>query len=279
MNLAPNIMDLLCHRAQDTAVLLTPGAHGLLRDQDIMTPFTEKRLTADDVLETLTALLGRLPAALMTLQREGYFAFGVPQFGRFHVAYITQRGSYAVRIARVPQGIPALADLLEAGQDAAVAARFMALRRGVLVVAGSDPQVANRLAYGLIGHLNHYASRVVYTLEPSLTYALKHDQGVVLQAEVGQDVPSVERGIDSALLVGAAVVYLRGLRHADDLRSAMRAATSGALVLISVAQIDLPLVLSGEPPLASSPLHLGVWRVVAGVSEDRVSVELPPVAP
>ncbi len=279
MNLAPSLVDNLCQRTQDASILLTPGAQALVRDRDGVSTLSTQRLSVDDVLETLTALLGRLPSSQMVLQQEGHFAFGVPQHGRFQVSYITQRGSYAVQIARIPQGIPPLADLLEPGQAEEVAAHFLALPRGVLLLAGSDPRLANRLGYGLVGHLNQHEARVVYTLETCLSHMLRHDRSVVLQAEVGQDVPSFERGVEGALRVGATVVYLSGLRSVDELRVALRAATAGALVVISLARLDLPLALAGAAPLALSPLQLGVWHVEEGSTSGLLSVNLRPETP
>lgn len=264
MNYAPQIVELLCQRADNPEVFLVPGSPALLTEGEGWKSFTEGRLTADDVLETLTALLSRLPTTQTTLHGEGGFAFGVPNFGRFRIAYLTQRGSYAVNIRRVPNGAPELTDLCGAEEAARAGQDVLGWSGGLLTVASRRPGAANRLAYAMVQHVNRNASRILCTIEPSLTYALKHERGAVTQLELGPDAASIERAVDSALAIGASLLYVRDVRSAAARLAVSQAARAGALVIVSAFAADVPLRLPDGAAVAAGNLDLGIWILEPG---------------
>jgi Tfp pilus assembly ATPase PilU len=266
LNYAPNIMDLLCHRERVADVLLVAGAPALMREGGALQPFTQDRLTTDDVLETLTSLLARIRVGQKSLEREGTFSFGIPQRGRFRVSYVTQRGSYAMAISPIPMSTPDLEEILEASTAVRVADAIMAVRSGLLVIASSQLDLANRLAYAMISHLNRHAERVVLTLEPHLTFLLKHQRGVVIQCELGTDVSSMEQWVQGALLIRAEVLYARAVNRADDFAHLLHAAKNNMATLVTMARSDVPSLIPGyQLPLEPS-LQLGLWRVEPGAA-------------
>ncbi len=266
MNYAPRVVELLCSQADEPEVVLVPGSLGLMTSDEGWKHFTETPLSVDDVLETLTALLSRLPTTQTTLHAEGVFAFGVPKFGRFRVAYLTQRGSYAVNIRKITNGAPALAALCDAEAAARAGQDILGWQGGLLTVASSRPALANRLAYALVEHVSQNSPRVLCTIEPCLTYALKHQRGVVMQMELGADDQAIRRAMDSALLVGASLVYIRDVRSPVARAAAVQAAKAGALVLVSAFAADLPLRDADGQPLAAGNLNLGTWVVEPGAA-------------
>lgn len=261
MNYAPQVMDLLCQRDRSTGALLVSGVPGMLREPSGLQPFTENRLNTDDVLETLTTLMGRLPIGSTHLERQGTFSISVPQRGRFRVAYITQRGGYALTITQIPLDAPALEEVFDSATAARAGAEFMRFTSGLLVLASSQPLAANRAAYALLDHLNRDRQCVITTVEPYVSYLVKHQKGVVLQCEIESDVTTMEDGVNSALLVGTQVIYIRGISDAEALRPALAGAKSNVLVVISVSRSDLPAIFPGGVMPVEANLRLGVWHV------------------
>lgn len=274
MNYAPKIMDLLCHRDHPADILLVAGAPALMREAESLRPFTETPLSPDDLVDTLSSLLARLRVGQKVLERDGSFSFGIPLRGRFRVSYVTQRGSYAVTISPIPLSVASLSDILEAPDVARVSAAIMAAHRGLLVIASSQLDDANRLVYAMISHLNQHTSRVVFMLEPHVTYLMKHQRGIIMQSEIGTDVNSIAEGVQGSLLMGANVLYARGVSLAEDFAQLLHAAKNSVVTLVTMACSDMGRLLPGGQIPLEPNMQIGVWRVEPGDAAGMLKVSI-----
>lgn len=260
MNYVPDILEQLARGRGFSEILLAPGARPYVRESSGLRSFGDNILMPDDILETLTTLAARIPAGGVTLDKVGVFSFGIPQRGRFRVSYLTQRGSYAVSITEIPLVVPDLGEVLA---DAEIVREFegrvLQSANGLFVLASSASLLVNTLAYSLLKRINDAQPRVIFTLEPYVTYILKHNKSVVLQSEVGGDVASVEEGVQAAMNLSPNVLYVRGIGAESDLNAVLKAVKSGVLTFITVSKADMQTLFpSGRPPRDASLLQ-GVW--------------------
>jgi twitching motility protein PilT len=153
----------------------------------------------EEVIELCVRHAARLESA--DLGEAGSFSFGIEHMGRFRLTYITQRGSRSVTIVRIPIGSRALAEICP---DAVFADRLVHHLSGGacgVLLYSSDRVRVNRLAYALVSAINASQRRLIFVLERSLSCLLSHGNSVVLQAEVGADVPSYEDGLRAAFVL------------------------------------------------------------------------------
>jgi twitching motility protein PilT len=175
---------------------------------------------------------------------SGSFSFGVPEVGRFRVSYLTQRGSKAFRVIRVPFRVPSPS---EACEDADCMRRLtdaiLSRQPGILAITGTSVIANSKLAYSLLRVANEKIRTVVFVVERSLTFLIAHGNSLVVQCELGNDVPTLEAGIRSAFLLEPDILFVGDIWPGDEMPSLTRAVEAGVFTLLS------SVAMSGEEML------------------------------
>lgn len=244
MNYFEQILLLLTEGEEFGELLLAPNAPPVMRSGEGMKVALNQVLSADDIAQTLQALRSRGPQSDRRGNGAEAFSFGIPDRGRFRVNYVSQRGSKVVSIRRIPYAVPALETLCEAAEDAEKLVELMKGREGaVLPIFGRDALTISTLAYVLLKLVNQSERRLICILERRLTFLMGHDNSIVVQTEVGVDVPTLQEGLDQALLLRPDIAYIGGLHKDEELPGMLEAAESGTCVMVGGIGNDRQVVL------------------------------------
>ncbi len=239
MNYAPQLLNYLSSTQDFTEVILAPKASPMERTGNILKKVMDVTFSPEDIRDTLIALRSHTPVALGPLGREGFFSFGIPNIGRFRVAYITQRGSYVVSITRVPFDIPEPESILEKPSDISDLKRAIIDEfTGIVAIVGISQIKNNLLAYSVIKKINQEEQKVIYIIERPISYLIKHGNSIIIQREVGIDVDNFEEGIRDAMLINPDIIYVSDVSAKEDMIALMHIAELSIPVLISVAVSD-----------------------------------------
>ncbi len=217
MRRSSEILEYLARTDTPNAVVLAPNAPPVSRSPGEIRVALNILMDAGDVYDTLQGFV--MEAGLNTdgpLPPQGSFPLVVAGTGRFRVQYTTQRGSKAARISYIPFRPVALDDVVA---DTTIAQRLRDDVRptdaGLIYVSGRDAPANAAIAYALIREWNDHARLVICTVERELTHLVAHANSIVIQSEVGADVPSFEQGIENALMFSPDVLYLGDPRPTD----------------------------------------------------------------
>ncbi len=239
MNYAPQLLNYLSSTQDFTEVILAPKASPMERTGNVLKKVMDVTFSPEDIRDTLIALRSHTPVALGPLGREGFFSFGIPNIGRFRVAYITQRGSYVVSITRVPFDIPDPETILENPSDiSSLKKAIMEESNGIVAIIGISQIKNNLLAYSIIKRINQEEQKIIYIIERPISYLIKHGNSIIIQREVGIDVDNFEEGIKDAMLINPDIIYVSDVNTKEDMIALMHIAELSIPVLISVAISD-----------------------------------------
>lgn len=273
MNYAAGILAYLSQCAECCEVILVPGAPPMHRMENGLRAIDPAVMTPDDLRETLSTLRGYVPGSKMTSEKDGAFSFGIPQRGRFRVTYVTQRGSMAARVVKIPGSVPLFTSLLEdAGMAERCLAQLATFRQGVLLVAATPLSVANTFTYSLLDRVIARDQRLVATVEQGTTFLLKHGKSLVMQCEYGPYDETLKQSIRSCMAMGPDLIYVHDLGGREDLEAVQQASRSHILVVVSIPEIEVARLTAGEW-VADRGLFCGVWRVKEAQS-GRMTVEM-----
>lgn len=230
--------ELIAHLAEEDApdeIIIAPSAPPVTRSVNGVQLALNIVLDPGDVADTLIALRERSPAAQgQPLSAYGTFSFGIRDVGRLRVSYSTQRGSKAFRIIRVPFAEPETEDVCENSAMITDLAKMIASGEGGLVGVFGPSAVANAtFVYAVLRAVNSSARRVIHILERSLTYLMAHDNSIVIQAEVGSDVDTIEEGVRNALLLDPDVLYVGDIWPSDNVPSLSHAIEACSFTIVS----------------------------------------------
>jgi twitching motility protein PilT len=161
-------------------------------------------------------------------------SYSIPQKTRFRVNVFSQRGTYAVVLRVIPEGIPTLEGL---GMPAELH-NVSKLKNGIVLVTGPTGSGKSTTLAALINEINHLFAYHIVTIEDPVEYMHKHAKSTVNQREVGSDTKTFALALRAALRQAPKVILIGEMRDEETIEIAMEAAETGHLVLSTLHTID-----------------------------------------
>jgi twitching motility protein PilT len=161
-------------------------------------------------------------------------SYSIPQKTRFRVNIFAQRGTYAIVLRVIPEGIPTLESL----KLPAELANICNLKNGIVLVTGPTGSGKSTTLAALINKINNDYAYHIITVEDPVEYMHKHIKSTVNQRELGADTKTLALALRAALRQAPKVILIGEMRDLETIEIAMEAAETGHLVLSTLHTID-----------------------------------------
>jgi twitching motility protein PilT len=161
-------------------------------------------------------------------------SYSIPQKTRFRVNVFSQRGTYAIVLRVIPEGIPSL-DALKMPKELYNVGR---LKNGIVLVTGPTGSGKSTTLAAMIHQINQENAYHIITIEDPVEYMHKHAKSTVNQREVGSDTKNFSLALRAALRQAPKVILIGEMRDVETIEIAMEAAETGHLVLSTLHTID-----------------------------------------
>src|SRR5205814_2094867 len=161
-------------------------------------------------------------------------SYSIPQKTRFRVNVFSQRGTYAIVLRVIPEGIPTLQSLSLPKELYHVGM----LKNGIVLVTGPTGSGKSTTLAAIINQINHDCAYHILTIEDPVEYMHRHVKSTVNQREVGSDTKSFALALRAALRQAPKVILIGEMRDVETIEIAMEAAETGHLVLSTLHTID-----------------------------------------
>jgi len=161
-------------------------------------------------------------------------SYSIPQKTRFRVNIFAQRGTYAIVLRVIPEGIPTLESL----KLPAELANVCKLKNGIVLVTGPTGSGKSTTLAALINKINNDYAYHIITIEDPVEYMHKHIKSTVNQRELGADTKTLALALRAALRQAPKVILIGEMRDLETIEIAMEAAETGHLVLSTLHTID-----------------------------------------
>jgi twitching motility protein PilT len=161
-------------------------------------------------------------------------SYSIPQKTRFRVNIFAQRGTYAIVLRVIPEGIPTLESL----QLPAELSNICNLKNGIVLVTGPTGSGKSTTLAALIHKINNDYAYHIITVEDPVEYMHKHIKSTVNQRELGADTKTFALALRAALRQAPKVILIGEMRDVETIEIAMEAAETGHLVLSTLHTID-----------------------------------------
>src|SRR5688572_23847977 len=157
---------------------------------------------------------------------SGDFGFAYGEEARFRVAIFKQKGNCSLVLRKIPNkiltfqqiGLPAMAE------------QICRRPRGIFLVTGPTGSGKTTTLATMIDYINTNFDRHIITMEDPIEYYHKHKKSIVVQREIGVDVPNFSEAIRRALRQDPDVMMVGEMRDLATISSAITAAETGHLV-------------------------------------------------
>jgi len=161
-------------------------------------------------------------------------SYSIPQKTRFRVNIFAQRGTYAIVLRVIPEGIPTLESLKLPPE----LANICNLKNGIVLVTGPTGSGKSTTLAALINKINNDYAYHIITVEDPVEYMHKHIKSTVNQRELGADTKTLALALRAALRQAPKVILIGEMRDLETIEIAMEAAETGHLVLSTLHTID-----------------------------------------
>src|SRR3982750_3622474 len=156
----------------------------------------------------------------------GDFGFAYGEAARFRVAIFKQKGCCSMVLRQIPNklltfeqiGLPRMAE------------QICRRPRGIFLVTGPTGSGKSTTLASMINYINEKFHRQNITMEDPIEFYHYHKKSIVVQREVGVDVPSFSEAIRRALRQDPDVMLVGEMRDLATIGAAITAAETGHLV-------------------------------------------------
>src|SRR6201996_7046439 len=205
---------------------LAVGKPPVLRMHGHMKELATKVLDGEDT----TALMKSITPERIQQEFEetgsGDFGFAYGDEARFRVSIFKQRGFASLVLRRIPNNIMTFEQI---GLPK-MAEQICRRPRGIFLVTGPTGSGKTTTLATMIDYINTNFDRHIITMEDPIEYYHQHKKSVVVQREIGTDVPSFSEALRRALRQDPDVMLVGEMRDLATISSAITAAETGHLV-------------------------------------------------
>jgi twitching motility protein PilT len=161
-------------------------------------------------------------------------SYSIAQKTRFRVNIFAQRGTYAIVLRVIPEGIPTLESL----RLPAELSNICSLKNGIVLVTGPTGSGKSTTLAAIINKINNDYAYHIITVEDPVEYMHRHIKSTVNQRELGADTKTFALALRAALRQAPKVILIGEMRDVETIEIAMEAAETGHLVLSTLHTID-----------------------------------------
>src|ERR1700704_6120798 len=159
-------------------------------------------------------------------QGSGDFGFAYGTEARFRVAIFKQKGVCSLVLRKIPNKILTFAQIGLPKMAEQISRR----PRGIFLVTGPTGSGKTTTLASMINFINENFDRHIITMEDPIEYTHQHKKSVVVQREIGVDVPSFSEALRRALRQDPDVMLVGEMRDLATISAAITAAETGHLV-------------------------------------------------
>jgi twitching motility protein PilT len=215
-----------CVKKNASDLHLVVGKPPVLRLHGHMRELQTKVLEPEDTMALLKSITPERIQQEFEESGSGDFGFAYGAEARFRVAVFKQKGCASLVLRKIPNkiltfeqiGLPRMAE------------QICRRPRGIFLVTGPTGSGKTTTLACMINYINENYDRHIITMEDPIEYYHPHKKSIVVQREIGVDVPSFSEALRRALRQDPDVMLVGEMRDLPTISSAITAAETGHLV-------------------------------------------------
>ncbi len=158
------------------------------------------------------------------------FGFSFKGEGRFRVSVFKQKGNFGAVLRLIPNN---LMPLNKIGLPHSVK-DLLYRPRGLILVTGPTGSGKSTTLASMLNVINETTAQHIITVEDPIEFYHEHKKSLVIQREIGTDVPSFAEALKRALRQDPDVILVGEMRDLETMEAAVSAAETGHLVFATL---------------------------------------------
>jgi twitching motility protein PilT len=219
-----------CVRRGASDLHLAVGKPPVLRLHGHMRELQTKVLDPDDTMALLKSITPERIQQEFEETGSGDFGFAFGNDTRFRVSVFKQKSYASIVLRRIPNK---LLSFEEIGLPE-MARQICRRPRGIFLVTGPTGSGKTTTLATMINYINENFDRHIITMEDPIEYYHDHKKSIVVQREIGVDVPNFAEALRRALRQDPDVMLVGEMRDLATIGAAITSAETGHLVFATL---------------------------------------------
>src|SRR5881398_1080755 len=215
-----------CVRRKASDLHLACGKPPTLRMHGHLRELQTKVLEAEDTTALMKSITPDRIQQEYEEQGSGDFGFAYGEEARFRVAIFKQKGYCSLVLRKIPNKIMTFEQIGLPKMAEPICRR----PRGMFLVTGPTGSGKTTTLACMVNYINENFDRHIITMEDPIEYYHAHKKSVVVQREIGVDVPNFAESLRRALRQDPDVMLVGEMRDLATISAAITAAETGHLV-------------------------------------------------
>ena len=209
---------------------LEVGVPPVLRIHGQMNPLDTELLKPEDTERLMKSITSDDHQQKLREQGGSDFGFGFGDLARFRVSIFKQKGNVGLVLRQIPS---TLLTLDQIGLPEQIK-EMLFKPRGLILVTGPTGSGKSTTLASMINIINQERDAHIITIEDPIEYYHSHKKSVVIQREIGVDVPNFSEALRRALRQDPDVILVGEMRDLETMEAAIAAAETGHLVFATL---------------------------------------------
>jgi twitching motility protein PilT len=209
---------------------LNVGLLPVLRIDGNLSPLNKfPQLVEKELHEMIFSIITERQKEMFEENRDLDFSYAVDDT-RFRVNIHYERENIGLAARIISKDLPTLKSI---GLPSVVE-EILHRSRGLVLMTGPTGCGKSTTLAAMIGHINSNYSRKIITLEDPIEFSFKSDKSIVIQRQLGSDIPSFASGLKHALRQDPNVIMVGEMRDLETIAATITLAETGHLVLATL---------------------------------------------
>lgn len=224
-------MDELCElvisqKASDLHIEV--GAPPVLRIDGNLMSLDVSTLGAEDTEKLVQSITSEEQQRMIKQDGTVDFGFNFKDKARFRVSAFKQKGCHGAVLRLIPNEIM---EIDEIGLQPQITKNLLYKPSGLMLITGPTGSGKSTTLASMIDLINRERNVHIVTIEDPIEFYHSHKKGLIIQREVGKDVPDFSTSLVKSLRQDPDVILVGEMRNIETIRAAITAAETGHLVL------------------------------------------------
>jgi pilus retraction protein PilT len=227
-----NIKDLfqiaIDRKASD--IHLNVGLMPILRIDGELEPLNKLPELLDKELQAMIfSIITEQQKKMFELERDLDFSYAIDDT-RFRVNIHFEKENVGLSARLIGKDLPTMEGIGLPN----IVEEFLYKNKGLILMTGPTGCGKSTTLAAMIGHINDNYARKIITLEDPIEFLFKSNKSIVIQRQLGSDIPSFESGLKHALRQDPNVIMVGEMRDLDTIAATITLAETGHLVLATL---------------------------------------------
>ncbi len=188
-------------------------------------------LTPEDTENLIKSITSEHHQRLIREEGTVDFGFNFSGKARFRVSAFKQKSVYGAVLRVIPNDLMTLEEI---GLSPSVVKDLLYRPRGLILVTGPTGSGKSTTLASMVDIINTERDVHIITIEDPIEFYHNHKKSIVIQREVGTDVPSFSEALRRALRQDPDVILVGEMRDIETIKAAVTAAETGHLVFATL---------------------------------------------